>query len=945
MNERDIFIAVLQKEAQAERQAYLEEACAGDAELRRGVEALLKAHDRAGSFLESPALARFSATGEPVCEGPGTVLGPYQLREPLGEGGFGIVFLAEQQQPLRRQVALKVLKPGMDTRQVIARFEAERQALALMDHPHIARVLDAGETAGGRPYFVMELVRGAPITDYCDQHRLAPRERLELFLAVCQAVQHAHHKGIIHRDLKPSNVLVTPQDGPPVVKVIDFGIAKALGSPLTATPLTTGFAQMIGTPLYMSPEQVEQTSLDVDTRSDIYSLGVLLYELLAGTTPFDPARLNRVGPDEWRRIIREEEPPRPSTRITTLGQAATTVSARRRSDPRRLRQLFRGELDWIVMKALEKDRNRRYETVSAFAADVQRYLNDEPVQACPPSGWYRLRKWTRRHQPVVAAAGAVLLIGVIAWAVSTVLIVRQRDEARAQRTLAQEQRELAQEQRELAQAQRTVAQEQREQARRAVDEMYTEVAEQWLAHQPHLQDLQRRFLLKALHYYEAFAQEQGADPALRHQAGVAYRRVGDIQSRLGKHAHAEAAYGQAVHLQAALAAAFPARPEYRRELAASLYNLGALLVDCGRRAEAEEAYRRALPVREQLAADFPAESHYRWDLAKSHNNLGILLEQTGRPQEAEQAYRQAIALQEKLVAEVPASPGYRQELAKSYNNLAVLLTTLNRLPEAEQAYHQALDVQEKLAAAFAAGPEYQHELAGTRNNLALLLWLTGRLPDAEQALRQAAAVREKLAAEFPAVTDYRVNLARGHYNLASVLADAGRPNEAEQACRRAVAVFEKLVAESPGVPPLQDELAKSHCQLGSLLEKARRPHEAARVYHQAVGWARQAVEGAPQVGPYRRTLGVAHHRAGEWQAAVQALHEAVELGAGDVLAWFYLALAHGQLGEKDQARPWYDRAGAVMDESTFTSPRFVALRAEAAALLGLAPPPGRDARR
>jgi serine/threonine protein kinase/tetratricopeptide (TPR) repeat protein len=416
---KEIFVAAL-KLAPDQWSGYLAKACAGDDELRSRVGDLLHANAEAGSFLEPPAAGPVVTVEHLIREGPGTIIGPYKLLEQIGEGGFGLVFMAEQQQPVRRKVALKILKPGMDTRQVIARFEAERQALALMDHPNIARVLDAGETASGRPHFVMELVRGVAITDYCDQNRLNTRERLELFAHVCQAVQHAHHKGIIHRDIKPSNVMVTLHDDVPVVKVIDFGIAKALGQQLTDKTLVTGFLQMVGTPLYMSPEQAQLSGLDIDTRSDIYSLGVLLYELLTGTTPFDKERLQTAGYDEMRRIIREEESPRPSTRVSTMGQAVVTVSERRQSDPKRLSQLLRGELDWIVMKTLEKDRNRRYETANGLAADVQRYLSDEPVAACPPSAMYRMRKFVRRNRgPLILGAvvttALVLVAGGIGW--------------------------------------------------------------------------------------------------------------------------------------------------------------------------------------------------------------------------------------------------------------------------------------------------------------------------------------------------------------------------------------------------------------------------------------------------------------------------------------------------------------------------------------------------
>jgi serine/threonine protein kinase/WD40 repeat protein len=437
---KTIFLEAVENYEPAEWPAFLEKACAGQSELRRRVEVLLEAHREAGTATFNGAAA---SPPPGARERPGSVIGAYKLLEPIGEGGFGIVYLAEQQQPVRRKVALKVLKPGMDTRQVTARFEAERQALAMMDHPNIARILDGGTTPSGRPYFVMDLVKGAPITEYCDQNSLSPRERLVLFVQVCHAVQHAHQKGIIHRDLKPSNVLVTVHDVAPVVKVIDFGIAKAMaGQPLTERTLFTGMAQMLGTPMYMSPEQAGLSGLDVDTRSDIYSLGVLLYELVTGTTPFDVERLRTAGYDEMRRIIREEEPPRPSTRISTLGQAATTVCSQRKSDPKRLWQLLRGELDWIVMKALEKDRNRRYETASAFAADVQRYLHNEPVHACPPSAGYRLRKLLQRHRGPVLAVSLVVL-ALVGGIVGTTWAMIRAIDAEGEAVSAAQQKETA----------------------------------------------------------------------------------------------------------------------------------------------------------------------------------------------------------------------------------------------------------------------------------------------------------------------------------------------------------------------------------------------------------------------------------------------------------------------------------------------------------------------
>jgi WD40 repeat protein/serine/threonine protein kinase len=474
---RSVFLDALEQ-APDEWPAILDKACGDSTELRARVAQLLRAHQATGTIHGGRAPTRPATIDETqVTEHPGTVIGPYKLLEQIGEGGFGIVFMAEQTQPVKRQVALKVLKPGMDTRQVVARFEAERQALALMDHPNIARVFDGGMTGGvrnaefgmrnkddaapaipnsefripdlsaGRPYFVMELVRGSPITVYCDEHQLTLPERLELFVTVCQAVQHAHQKGIIHRDIKPSNVLVTRHDpgAPGVVKVIDFGVAKAASGLLTDKTMFTGIAQMVGTPLYMSPEQAARSGLDVDTRSDIYSLGVLLYELLTGTTPFDKARLQQAAYDEILRIIREEEPQKPSTRLSGLSSrhapravdadgtrsvpatSLASISAVRKMEPHKLTQLLRGDLDWIVMKALEKDRTRRYATAIGLAADVQKYLADEPVEACPPSAAYRFRKFARRNKGALAAASVVGVAVVAALAVlatSTYLIAQ-----------------------------------------------------------------------------------------------------------------------------------------------------------------------------------------------------------------------------------------------------------------------------------------------------------------------------------------------------------------------------------------------------------------------------------------------------------------------------------------------------------------------------------------
>ena len=417
-NEGDVFGVARQIQSEEARLQYLNQVCGDDTARRARILRLLD-EDKRDSFLEKPILAaEATLDASNLAEKEGQVVGPYKLLQQIGEGGFGIVYMAEQQRPVRRKVALKLIKPGMDTKEVIGRFESERQALAMMDHPNIAKVFDAGTTQSGRPYFVMELVKGIPITDYCDRQRLGTRQRLELFVKVCHAVQHAHQKGIIHRDIKPSNVLVTEHDGAPVPKVIDFGVAKAINQQLTERTLFTRFQQMVGTPMYMSPEQADLSGLDVDTRTDIYSLGVLLYELLTGVTPFDSQRFSEVAYDEIRRVIREEEPPKPSTRVSSLGDSAKSISGHRSTDRKKLTQLMRGELDWVIMKAMDKDRTRRYETSTSFGLDVQRFLDNEPVSAAAPSAFYRFRKFTRRNRTSLATASALIVALVLGTSVS-----------------------------------------------------------------------------------------------------------------------------------------------------------------------------------------------------------------------------------------------------------------------------------------------------------------------------------------------------------------------------------------------------------------------------------------------------------------------------------------------------------------------------------------------
>jgi serine/threonine protein kinase/tetratricopeptide (TPR) repeat protein len=852
---RSVFQAISELPAAA-RPAALERECAGDAELGRALDALLKAHDDSRELpaIEPPPTGAYF----PALEPGRLFAGRYKLREKLGEGGMGAVFVADQTEPVQRRVALKIIRAGLDTRRMVARFEQERQALALMDHPNIAKVFDAGVDQAERPYFAMELVKGLPLTRYCDDAKLAPRERLQLFIPICQAIQHAHQKGIIHRDLKPSNILVGLYDGRPVPKVIDFGVAKATGPRLTEQSIYTEVGSIIGTLEYMSPEQAELNNLDIDTRSDIYALGVILYELLTGAVPFSRKELEAAGLAEMLRVIKESEPQKPSTKLSHSG-ALPSIAAHRQMEPQRLTALVRGELDWIVMKALEKDRGRRYETANGFALDVERYLSGEPVLAAPASSLYRLRKFARRHRGPVVAAGLLVLTLVCGIAGTTWGLVRAKQERRlaeAKKKEAVKERDakdLALKAEQQARADETKA---RQQAFAALRSMTADVIERKFAQGAVLTDEDRAFLRGVIAQYDAFAAIKGDDAESRAVRAEGRHRVAAMRYRLGELQEAERDYDQALSIRKQLAEDFPARPEFRADLARSHLGRGFLLRATGRLDEAAQDYERALTLYKQLAADSPSRPEFRGDLALSYNNRGGLLIDRDRRKEAEHDFEQALGLYEQLAAELPSRPEYRRLLAWSRNNRGLLFGATGRPREAEREYEQALGIRTKLAADFPARPEFGQELAGTHDSRGILLATTDRLPESERDFEQALSIRKQLARDFPSRTEFRQELARGYNNRGALRINLGRLKEAEQDFDQALAIGSQLAAEFPDQPRLRNELAGTYVNLASIHVKQKNWAAAERLLVESRPHHEAALKANPENPLYREAYRV-----------------------------------------------------------------------------------------
>jgi serine/threonine protein kinase/tetratricopeptide (TPR) repeat protein len=713
---------------------------------------------------------------------PGALIGgKYKLLEELGSGGMGVVHLAEQVEPVRRRVALKIIKLGMDTRQVVARFETERQALAVMDHPNIAKVLDAGATETGRPYFVMELARGIPITDYCDRHKLSTRERLRLFVAVCQAVQHAHQKGVVHRDLKPSNIMVVIQDDRPVPKIIDFGIAKATDHRLAQRTLFTEQGQLIGTPEYMSPEQAEMSGLDVDTRTDIYSLGVILYELLAGALPFDSRKLRSAGFGEIQRIIRETEPPKASTRLSTAKDTQAEVAEKRGTDPGSLLRLLRGDLDWITMKAMAKDRTHRYSTASELAADIERHLRHEPVSAGPPSAVYRIRKYIRRHKLGVAAAAVVMLAVLIGTAGTTIGLLRaMRAERKAVEEAATAKRvsdflvDLFQVSDPSEARGNTIT------AREILDRGAKKV-EKELAGQPSIQarllDTMGQVFQSLGLYNQALPLMQSALQSRRTNLGDNNLETAESMYHTGLLLAAKGDYeGAQPLLEEAIAVRRGLLGSDHAEVAASIGSLGELDYLKGDYAKAKEFFRESLEIRQKALGQEHLET------SNSLNDLAMTLKQLGEFEEAEPMYRESLAIRRRLLgSDHPA-------VAQSLNNLGMFLyeqflAKKNDGQEAESLFREALAINRKMLG------EGHPEVATNLNNLALLFRQKGDLDQAESLFREIIEIDRKN------LGDFHPYVAGDMRSLAAVLMSKGDHKSAEEYLRQGLAIQRKTFPE------------------------------------------------------------------------------------------------------------------------------------------------------
>lgn len=807
-----IFNAASELDSEEERSAYVKQACGGDTEFERNVARLLKAHFQDGRVLDAPAHLKLAGLDDMDQLTRSSQIDHYKLLEKLGEGGFGTVWVAEQREPVKRRVALKIIKLGMDTREVIARFEAERQALAMMEHPNIARILDAGSTDAGRPYFVMELVRGTPIHEYCNTAKLDTDARLKLFIDVCQAIQHAHLKGIIHRDIKPTNILVTMHDGVPVPKVIDFGIAKATNAELTTKTLYTQHRQLVGTPAYMSPEQAEMSGLDIDTRSDIYSLGVLLYELLTGTQPFDTDSLAEVGFIKMMQIICEKEHHRPSDRLSSLGDTASETAARQQTNVKKLRLLLTGDLDWIIMKCLEKDRTRRYETASGLAADIRRHLNNEPVVAGPPGTGYRISKFIQRNRRSVLSCSIIVLALLAGLAGTTYGLL----DANKQRKLSAERADEA----ELARAaemnraeelQQVVDFQSRQLGQIVPDRMGQSLRESIMAAVPADQQEDFEQSLKPINFTnvalksikenvfdtarQAIRKEFGDQPRIETQLLSA---LANTMIQMGMLDAAAEVHEQSLQIRRARFG------NDDRETLASMNNLGYVLVLRSKFPEANALLTEAIGGYSKLKLEDDAAS------LSAISNMGLLLSSQNQFAEAKPYYEKALDGFRRLYGnDHPDTLG-------SVNNVGNMFKSQGKLASAEPYYRETLEGARRLL-----GNDHPHTITIV-NNMATLLRDLGKLEEAEVFQREVLESCRRILGDDHPNTLTAIN------NMGVLALAAKETGRAEKYCREAVDARRRILGDEH-----VDTLLSLECLVSVLIEQSRY-EEAERYCHEAV---------------------------------------------------------------------------------------------------------------
>ena len=860
--------------------------------------ALLPSDPAPNTALEAGLAAGLAAEPAATVDRPGkdervgaTLLERYKLLEEIGEGGMGTVFMAQQIEPVKRLVAVKVIKAGMDSKAVLARFEAERQALALMDHPNIARVFDAGTTPSGRPFFVMELVKGVPITHFCDERRLTPRQRLELFVPVCQAIQHAHMKGIIHRDIKPSNVLVALYDDKPVVKVIDFGVAKATGSTLTDQTLVTGFGAVVGTPEYMSPEQASLNNLDIDTRSDVYTLGVLLYELLTGSPPVDRRSLGKAALAEILRIVREVEAPRPSQKLSSA-DTLPNIAANRGVDPKQLTSLLRSELDWIVMKALEKDRTRRYETANGFAADVLRYLAGEPVQAHPPSSWYRLTKFVRRNRFQVIAAGLVagsLVLGIIGTTIGFLEAKAARD---AEATRANSERKAKEE-----------AQANFDLATQAVERYLFAISDDERLKQQDLTDLRKQLAESAREFFQRFVERGQDDPAQQVAVARALYNLSQIEVSLSQ-------YPQAIqHLREAekiLGTLYAANPDddsillqrikvwhllmvvYREDMnfkegiqlaplaTASLERLaprraeereflflrpkvyriiGAMYGLPDQYEAGEKALQQAIAYQRETLARFP-EVEPKAELLRALLSLTILQNARNKGKEAYASALEGAQLGEELLKTAPSHAGSRQALVRIYREMIQKAVIDNNASLERKYANRCLEVARGLVDDFPGIPHHQQVFAQALRQMGETLSEANDHFRALEHIDQAFPIFERLTKRYPQVMDYRFDLATTYYDQGRALSRAGKVEEGLASRRKGVEGMEQLWKEYPNRNLIGSKAAMYRNGVVFNLLQLGRDKEALDEGQKSIEVLRELVRRSPESGEYRYNLGL-----------------------------------------------------------------------------------------